>query len=95
MQIKEKVSNNTEIKEIKIKAATRVKPGDRWKCVFNGANDTIVFESLIDSLEYIFQQTGTTQFFMDSKAGITYMVTTEEQEIIVEPPKKFSLYGED
>ncbi len=84
-----------EIKEVKVKAAVRMPPGDRWKCVFEGANDTIIFESLIDSLEYIFQETGTTQFFMDSKNGITYIINEEETEVIPEPIKKYNLYGEN
>lgn len=85
----------TIIKEVKIKAAERVKPGDRWRCVFDGANTTIVFDSLIDSLEYIFQETGTTQFFMDAKIGITYIIKNETQPIVVKPETKYSLYGED
>lgn len=87
--------SNIVTEEIKVRAAVREPPGDRWKCVFDGANDSIIFDSLIDSLEYIFQKTGSTQFFMDSKKGITYIINTEETVIPPTPIKTFSLYGEN
>jgi hypothetical protein len=46
-------------------------------------------------LEYVYQKNGKTQFYMDAREGITYIVDTEEKIIQPEPEKKWSLYGED
>lgn len=72
--------------------AKRVPPGDRWSPL---DNETIVLDSLTDVLEYIFQRTGKTQFFMDAREGYTYIIETEEEVIQPEPTKTWSLYGED
>jgi len=86
---------NKTTKEIKTKAARRVPPGDNWNCVFKGANETIDFSNLTDCLEYIYQKTGNTQFFMDAKEGSVYIIDTEEEIIEVETVKRYSLYGEE
>jgi hypothetical protein len=88
------MENKIEIKEIKVRVAVRMKPGDRWKCIFKGANETIIFDSLTDTLEYIYQTLGNTQFFMDARAGVAYVVDTEEIVFEPTPEKKWSLYGE-
>ena len=72
--------------------ATRVPPGDRWMPL---DNETVVLESLTDVLEYIYQKEGVTQFFMDAREGLTYIIEKEEKIIEKEPPKKWSLYGEE
>jgi hypothetical protein len=77
--------------EVKIKVAKRFPPGDRWTPI---GNDSVVFNSLTDVLEYIYQTNGNTQFYMDAREGFTYVVNTEERVIEPEPEKKYSLYGE-
>ena len=88
------MANEAEIikEEIKVKVAKRVPPGDRWSPL---DNDTIILESLTDVLEYVFQKTGTTQFYMDAREGYTYVIQTEEKVIEPEPTKTWSLYGEN
>jgi hypothetical protein len=84
----------TEIKEKKVKVAKRVPPGDRWQPL---SNTSVILDSLTEVLEYIYQETDTTQFYMDAREGYVYVIETEEVEIIPpppEPPKKYSLYGE-
>lgn len=82
-----------EIKERKEKVAERCPPGDRWKPLFN-ASQELVFDSLTDVLEYVYQEQGYTQFYMDAREGYVYTVQKEEIEIKPEPKKKYSLYGE-
>jgi hypothetical protein len=64
-----------EIEEIKIKVAKRKPPGDCWIPL----DDTsIVFNSLTDVLEYVYQRKGNTQFYMDAREGVIYVVTHNE-----------------
>ena len=79
------------IEEIKVKVAKRVSPGDRWTPL---DNTSVILESLTDLLEYIYQKTGNTQFYMDAKEGFTYVIEKEQKVIEPEPEKKYSLYGE-
>ena len=87
-----------KIEEIKVKVAQRVPPGDRWSPL---DNDTVVLESLTDVLQYVYEKQNVTQFFMDAREGFVYIIKTEETVVIPppppepEPPKTFSLYGED
>lgn len=82
-----------EVREKKERVAKRVPPGDRWEPLFNVSQE-LVFDSLTDVLEYIFQEQGHTQFYMDAREGYVYTVQKEEIEIKPEPKKKYSLYGE-
>lgn len=77
--------------EVKVSVAKRVPPGDRWSPL---DNDTLILESLTDVLEYVYQKTGNTQFFMDAKKGITYIIETEEKELPPPIVKRYSLYDE-
>ena len=77
------------MKELK---ANRVPPGDRWTPL---SNSTVMLDSLTDVLEFIYQDTGKTQFYMDAKEGFVYVVDTEEVVIEPEPTKRWSLYGEE
>ena len=88
------MSKEVQIKEeeVKTKVAKRVPPGDRWSPL---SNTTVVLDSLTDCLEFIYQDTGKTQFYMDAREGYVYLVDTEEIIIQPEPEKKWSLYGED
>lgn len=78
--------------EIKTRVAKRVPPGDRWTPL---SNSTVVLDSLTDVLEFIYQEEGNTQFYMDAREGFVYIVNTEEKVIEPEPEKKWSLYGEE
>ena len=80
-----------KVEEKKIRVAKRVPPGDRWTPL---DNDTVILDSLTDVLEYVFQKTGQTQFFMDAREGYVYVIETEEKVIEPEPTKTWSLYGE-
>ena len=74
--------------EVKTKVAKRVPPGDRWSPL---SNSTVVLDSLTDVLEFIYQDTGTTQFYMDVREGFVYVVDTEE--VVIEPePEKDGVY---
>jgi hypothetical protein len=78
--------------EVKMKVAKRVPPGDRWTPL---SNSTVILDSLTDVLEFIYQEEGNTQFYMDAREGYVYIVNTEEKVIEPEPEKKWSLYGEE
>ena len=78
--------------EIKTKVAKRVPPGDRWQPL---DNPQVTLQSLTEVLEYVYQKTGNTQFYMDAREGFTYIIDTEERVIQPEPEKKWSLYGEE
>jgi hypothetical protein len=78
--------------EVKVRIAKRVPPGDKWQPL---DNPQVTLQSLTEVLEYIYQKTGNTQFYMDAREGYTYIVDTEEKIIQPEPEKKWSLYGED
>jgi len=78
--------------EVKTKIAKRVPPGDRWQPL---DNPQVTLQSLTEVLEYVYQKTGNTQFYMDAREGFTYIVDTEERIIQPQPEKKWSLYGED
>jgi hypothetical protein len=88
------MKKEVEIKEeeIKTKVAKRVPPGDRWSPL---SNTTVLLDSLTDCLEFIYQDTGKTQFYMDAREGYVYLVDKEEIIIEPEPEKRWSLYGED
>ena len=78
--------------EVKMKVAKRVPPGDRWAPL---SNTTVTLDSLTDVLEFIYQDTGKTQFYMDAREGFVYIVDKEEIIIEPEPEKRWSLYGEE
>ena len=73
--------------------ATRVPPGDKWTLVDD--NKKVIHESLTDTLEAYFQTTKQKCEFrlapLDSKL---YAINTYEEEIIPEPPKEYSIYGD-
>ena len=82
---------NIEVKEIKNRVAKRNPPGDSWIPL---SNTNIILDSLTDCLEFIYQDTGKTQFYMDAREGYVYIIETEEKIIQPKPEKKYSLYGE-
>jgi len=52
--------------ERKVRVATRVPPGDHWSPL---SDIELVFDSLTDILEHIYQEQGNTQFYMDAREG--------------------------
>lgn len=77
--------------EFKINVAKRCPPGDRWAALFK---EDIVFDSLTDVLEFIYQEKNYTKFFIDARAGQIFAVETKESEIKLPEPKKYTLYDE-
>ena len=70
--------------------ARREPPGDNWSLI--NEND-IVYGSLTDCLNAVFNVKKVSQFFIDAKKGEVYIegeVVETKKEI-----KKYSLYGED
>ena len=78
--------------ERNIQIAERVPPGDRWK-LLNGEK---IYDSLTEVLNAWYQQATTKPqaFRLEPMKGNLYIITTEDVEIIPEPPKKFDLYGD-
>lgn len=85
------MKETTEVKERKETVLERCPPGDRWIQV-NTENP--VFDSLTEALEYWYQKTGDTEFFLSAREGIVQVVKSEEVEVKPEI-KSYSLYGEE
>lgn len=82
----------TKVEEVKTLVLKRQPPGDQWLSV-TYSSDTI-FQSLTDALEYHYQKSGQTEFFISARRGIVEVV--EQKEVQVEKPiTRYSLYGED
>ena len=81
----------TKIEEIKEVVLRRVPPGDRWSPV---DSPSTVLESLTDGLEYHFQKTGQTEFFLSARKGTVEVIYKEEVKV-EKPVKRYSLYDED
>jgi hypothetical protein len=83
-----------QIKEINVLIATRVPPSDRWKLVSDGPEGT-VHKSLTETLEAYFQKTNEScEFRLAPLKGELYMITTKEETIKQDPPKKYNIYGD-
>ena len=81
----------TKIEEVKEVILKRVPPGDRWSPV---DSPSVTLDSLTDALEYYFQNTGQTEFFLSARKGTVEVI--HKQEVKVEKTiTKYSLYGED
>jgi hypothetical protein len=81
----------TKIEEVKEVVMKRDPPGDRWSPV---GSPSVTLDSLTDALEYHFQNTGQTEFFLSARKGTVEVI--HKQEVQVEKPiTKYSLYGED
>ena len=85
------MEQKTITEEIKISVAKRVPPGDRWSPL---DNPNLILDSLTDVLEYVYQKSGNTQFYMDARKGLTYVIETEEKELPPPVVKRYSLYDE-
>lgn len=70
----------------------RVPPGDRWQ---DSTDSTApIHESLTEGLEWYFQSTGRTEFFLSARKGTVEIIYEEEVEV-KKPIKRFSIYGEE
>ena len=86
------METKTKIEEKKIAVLERCPPGDRWTPIHE-RSDTI-FDSLTEALEFWFQKTGDTEFYISSRDGIVEIV--ESNEVEIKPQiKSYSLYGEE
>jgi len=81
----------TKIEEVKEVIMKRDPPGDRWSPV---DSPSVTLDSLTDALEYHFQNTGQTEFFLSARKGTVEVI--HKQEVKFEKPvKRYSLYDED
>lgn len=81
----------TKIEEKRDVVLRRVPPGDRWS---PADSPSTILESLTDALEYHFQNTGQTEFFLSARKGTVEVIYKEEVKV-EKPITKYSLYGED
>ena len=81
----------TKIEEKRDVVLRRVPPGDRWSPV---DSPSTLLESLTDGLEYHFQKTGQTEFFLSARRGTVEVIYKEEVKV-EKPITKYSLYGEE
>ena len=70
--------------------ANRVPPGDRWVMIDDEAD--IIYGSLTDCLNQVYQVQEITKFFIDAKKGEIYIEDGVEKP---QPIKKYTLYGEE
>ena len=81
-------------KEEYILIARRVPPSDRWRLVANEP-DGPIHKSLTDTLEAYMVKTGFKgEYRLAPLKSELYAISTIEEEVIIEPEKKYSLYGE-
>jgi|TARA_R110002050_G_scaffold46071_3_gene108582 hypothetical protein len=84
----------TEIEETIILIARRVPPGDKWRLVANEP-DGPLHKSLTDTLEAYMVKTGFRgEYRLAPLKGELYAISTEEINVTIEQPKKYSMYGE-
>ena len=67
----------------------RVPPGDNWKFIVT----TVVYNSLTDALNAVFEATNITDFYVEARKG-TVSIYDESKETIVVQPKAFNIYGD-
>ena len=80
-----------QTKEVNILIAQRVPPGDRWSLI----NEDTIHNSLTETLEAYFQKVNQPcEFRLAPLKGELYVITTKEETVKVEPPKKFNIYGD-
>lgn len=83
----------TKVTEHNELIATRVPPGDRWSLVTDSKK--IIHKSITETLEAYFMETKYVGEYrlapMESKL---YVIKKIEEEVIPEPPKQFSIYGD-
>ena len=81
-------------KEEYILIARRQAPGDRWRLVANEP-DGPLHKTLTDTLEAYMVKTGFKgEYRLAPLKSELYAISTTQEEVMVEPEKKWSLYGE-
>jgi hypothetical protein len=72
----------------------RVPPGDQWT---DAVDDSDVFESLTDGLEYVFQKSNgqLTEFHLSAFKGEIFSVVNTEVPDPEPTVKRWTLYGEE
>ena len=82
----------TQTVEHNILRAERVKgKGDTWILV----GEDIERPSLTETLEAYFQKTGeNVHFRLEPLNSKLYAIKEHEEEVVVEPPKRFNIYGD-
>lgn len=70
----------------------RFPPGDRWVPVEMG-DDSIIFNTLTDGLEWVFKNYNTKKFVVDAENQIVYIIKQEERVTLPEE-NRYSIYGE-
>ncbi len=84
----------TKIEEKTILIARRVPPGDKWRLITNEP-DGPIHKTLTDALEAYMVKTGFKgEYRLAPLKSEIYAIQTDEVEVIPEPEKKYSLYGE-
>ena len=81
-------------KEEYILIARRVPPGDKWRLVANEP-DGPLHKTLTDTLEAYMVKTGFKgEYKLAPLKSELYAISTTEEEVIPEPIKTYSIYGE-
>jgi hypothetical protein len=82
----------TQTVEHNILIAERVKgKGDTWVLV----GEDVERPSLTEALEAYFQKTGeNVHFRLEPLNSKLYAIKEHEEEVVVEPPKRFNIYGD-
>jgi|TARA_R110000803_G_scaffold39744_4_gene85753 hypothetical protein len=77
--------------ENNILIAERVPPGDRWALIGND----VVHNSLTEALEAYFQITSEPcHFRLEPLNSKLFAIKEDEHEVVVEPPKRYNIYGD-
>ena len=85
---------DTKIVEHNELIAKRVPPGDKWRLVANEP-DGPTHNSLTDTLEAYMVKTGFKgNYRLEPLKSNLYAIDSKETEVIPEPEKKYSIYGE-
>ena len=85
------MSKITKVETVKHVVLKRVPPGDRWQ---SQDGRSPLLESLTDALEWMYQKTGITEYFISARRGV--VETLENKTVEVEKPiKKYSIYDEE
>jgi hypothetical protein len=82
----------TQTVEHNILIAERVKgKGDTWILI----GEDVERSSLTEALEAYFQKTGeNVHFRLEPLNSKLYAIKEHEEEVVVEPPKRFNIYGD-
>ena len=82
----------TQTVEHNILIAERVKgKGDTWILI----GEDVERPSLTEALEVYFQKTGeNVHFRLEPLNSKLYAIKEHEEEVVVEPPKRFNIYGD-